>query len=80
MTTGADPASTVAARSRRVLLTIVAVGLLGATAFGLWHLVVGGLINGNAKAGIFGVALALAAGLPLLAVVWFGRRRRPRLA
>ena len=28
------------------------------TAFGLWHLVVGGLVNGNARAATFGVVLA----------------------
>ncbi len=40
--------------------------LLGATAFGLWHVVVGGLINGNPRAGAFGLVLALAAGIPLV--------------
>jgi hypothetical protein len=64
------------ARPARVLLWVVALALLGATAFGLWHLVVGGVVNGNWRAGTFGVALALAAGVPLLLGTWIVRRRR----
>ena len=44
--------------------------LLGAALFGLWHLVVGGLINGNPRAGTFGLLLALAAGVPLIVGTW----------
>jgi hypothetical protein len=65
------------AKAIRILLAAAALTLLGATAFGLWHLVVGGLVNGNPRAGTFGLALALAAGLPLLAGAWLARRRRP---
>ncbi len=60
----------------RLLLVVVAIAMLGATLFGLWHLVVGGVVNGNPRAGTFGFVLALAAGLPLLAGVWLARRRR----
>ena len=59
----------------RVLVAVAALALLGATAFGLWHLVVGGVINGNPRAGAFGFGLALAAGLTLIAGAWFVRRR-----
>ena len=62
----------------RVLLAIAALALAGATAFGLWHLVVGGLINGNPRAGAFGLVLALAAGLTLVIGAWVVRRRRSR--
>lgn len=65
-------------RPTRVLLAIAAVALIGATAFGLWHLVVGGLINGNPRAGTFGLFLALAAGTSLLVGAWIARRRRSR--
>jgi hypothetical protein len=61
----------------RILLGLVAIALAGAAAFGLWHVVVGGLINGNPRAATFGVVLALATGLPLIAGAWLIRRRRP---
>ncbi len=64
------------ARITRVLLAIIALGLLGATAFGLWHVVVGGLVNGNARAAAFGAVLALVAGVTLAAGVWLSHRRR----
>jgi hypothetical protein len=63
------------ARPARTVLLIVGLALLGATAFGLWHLVVGGLINGNPRAGTFGFFLALGAGVPLLVGTWAVRRR-----
>ena len=59
-----------------VLLAAAALALIGAALFGVWHLVVGGLINGNPRAGTFGLVLALAAGLPLLAGAVRARRRR----
>ena len=62
----------------RSLIVIAGIALAAAAAFGLWHLLVGGMINGNPRAGTFGIALALAAGLPLLAAAWLARRRRPR--
>jgi hypothetical protein len=57
----------------------IAVGLAfaGAVAFGLWHLVVGGLINGNARAGTFGFLLAGVAGALLVGLVAGLRRLRP---
>lgn len=63
-------------RPTRILLAILAVALAGATAFGLWHLVVGGLINGNPRAGTFGFFLALGAGSLLVIGAWL-RRSRP---
>ena len=62
----------------RILVAIVALALVGATAFGLWHLVVGGFINGNPRAGAFGLVLALTAGLTLLVGAWSVRHRRSR--
>ncbi len=47
---------------RRLAVGGLMVLLAGATAFGVWHLVVGGLINGNPRAGTFGVVLAVVAG------------------
>jgi len=56
--------------------------LVGALAFGLWHVVVGGLIDGNPRAGAFGVGLALAAGIALLVgrrmILVHESRRPPR--
>jgi hypothetical protein len=60
--------------SRVVALAVVAAGLAGATLFGLWHVVVGGLIHRNPAAGWFGVALSLVAG-GLLAVSVLRLRR-----
>jgi len=59
----------------RILVAIAAVALLGAAAFGVWHVVVGGFINGNLHAGAFGLVLALVAGTPLVVGVWLARRR-----
>ena len=56
------------------LIALGVVVLAGAMAFGLWHLVVGGLVNGNPRAGAFGAALATVAGGLLIAV----RRARTR--
>jgi hypothetical protein len=47
------------------LAGVVAVGLLGAFVFGLWHVVVGGVLKGNWNAGGFGIALASVAGILL---------------
>jgi hypothetical protein len=62
--------------ARRLLVAVVLVVLVGATAFGLWHLVVGGLINGNPRAATFGAVLATGAGA-LLAAFAAWRRRQP---
>ena len=63
-----------------LVVLVIGVALAGAAAFGLWHLVVGGLINGNPRAGTFGLVLASSAGLLLLAGAWLLRRRRRRAA
>ena len=60
--------------SRRVAALVLIVILGGATAFGLWHLVVGGLVNGNPRAAGFGATLALVAGLLLAGSVLVVRR------
>jgi hypothetical protein len=67
---------TIRRRFETVALVAVVV-LVAATAFGLWHLLVGGLINGNPRAAAFGAVLALVAGA-LLAGVIAGRRRLHR--
>jgi drug/metabolite transporter (DMT)-like permease len=60
------------------VIAVAGLVLLGATAFGLWHVVVGGLVNGNPRAGAFGVGLALAAGIPLAVGIVVVRRRAAR--
>ena len=62
------------ARGLAILVLIVA--LVGATAFGLWHVVVGGMVQGNPRAAGFGVVLALLAGGLLRAAVVVDRRLR----
>jgi hypothetical protein len=61
----------------RVLVAVAIAVLAGATAFGLWHVVVGGLVNGNPRAARFGVVLAAVAGA-LLAGAIAAFRRLPR--
>jgi hypothetical protein len=58
------------------LIGLAGLALAGAAAFGLWHLVVGGMISGNPRAGTFGIVLALAAGAPLIVAVLLVRHRR----
>jgi hypothetical protein len=60
----------------RIGLGLAALVLAGACAFGLWHVVVGGLINGNPRAGTFGVVLATATGAGLIALGLLVRHRR----
>jgi hypothetical protein len=67
-------------RPMRLLFAVVAIAFAGATAFGLWHLVVGGLINGNPRAGTFGLLLALGAGSPLVIGAWLRARSGRRAA
>ena len=63
--------------SRRLFVAVVIVILAGVTAFGLWHVIVGGLLNGNLRAAAFGVVLAvLGGGLLRAAIVVDGRLRR----
>jgi hypothetical protein len=66
---------TVARDPRRIAVLVLLGILAGATAFGLWHVVVGGLINGNPRAAAFGTALALAAGTLLAGSIALIRRR-----
>ena len=61
---------------RRLVLVAVVATLVGATAFGLWHLVVGGLVSGNPRAGGFGFVLAAIAGSFLAGLVLGLRRSR----
>jgi hypothetical protein len=63
---------------KRLALVVTMVVLAGAMAFGLWHVVVGGLVNGNPRAAAFGVVLATAAGGLLGAVVTRTRGRVTR--
>jgi hypothetical protein len=59
-----------------IALRLAIVVLLGAAAFGAWHVVVGGLVNGNVRAAAFGAALATASVLLLAGVVAVDRRLR----
>lgn len=66
---------TVVRDPRRIAVLVVLGVLAGAMAFGLWHIVVGGLINGNPRAAAFGTALALVAGtLPAGSIALIRRR------
>jgi hypothetical protein len=47
------------------IASVVALCLLGAFLFGLWHVLFGGLLKGNWRAGGFGIALTSAAGVLL---------------
>ncbi len=61
---------------RAAILTILVV-CAGALAFGLWHVIVGGVINGNPRAASFGITLAAVSGGFLLGLTAAFRRRRP---
>jgi hypothetical protein len=60
-----------------VLAVALAVALLGAFLFGLWHVVVGGFLKGNWDAGGFGIALASVAGVLLWIEAAIARRLLP---
>jgi hypothetical protein len=61
------------------VLALAALVAAGALAFGLWHVVVGGVRNGNVNAAAFGIALsAVAAGFLLSLWLLTRRLRRPR--
>ena len=61
--TRADRSPTRAPRiPRDIVFLPVAAVLAAAFLFGIWHVVVGGLVHGNPRAGTFGVVLAVAAG------------------
>jgi hypothetical protein len=55
--------------ARAVVSAILLLVLVGATVFGLWHLIVGGVLHGNARAATFGLVLAAGAGAVLGGVV-----------
>jgi len=59
------------------LAVALAAALLGAFAFGLWHVVVGGFLKGNWNAGGFGIALASVAGVLLWIEAAIARRLLP---
>ena len=59
-----------------IALRLAVIVLLAAAAFGAWHVVVGGLVNGNGRAAAFGAVLAAASGLLLAGVVAVDRRLR----
>jgi hypothetical protein len=61
---------------RGLAILLLMVVLAGATAFGLWHVVIGGLVRGNPGAAAFGVVLASLAGGLLRAVIVVDRRLR----
>jgi hypothetical protein len=76
MSDGTRPRRFVPASAADGAIALAGLVLLGATAFGLWHLIVGGLISGNPRAGAFGLALGSAAGIPLVLGAVVVRRRR----
>ena len=60
----------------RFIVIVAGIALAAAVAFGLWHVLVGGLINGNPRAGTFGLVLALTAGVSLFIGARIVRRVR----
>jgi hypothetical protein len=63
-------------RAGSLVAAVVLALLAGAALFGLWHVVVGGLVNGNPRAAAFGVGLAGVAASSLIgSVLVIGRRR-----
>jgi hypothetical protein len=58
---------------RRVAL-VAGLALVGAFAFGAWHVVVGGGLHGNPRAAAFGAVLAGASGIGLVAIATVARR------
>jgi hypothetical protein len=63
--------------SRRLAVAIAIIVLTGITAFGLWHVVVGGMLHGNPRAAGFGLVLATLAASLLAIVIVQVRRRAP---
>jgi hypothetical protein len=53
---------------------VAGAALLGAFAFGAWHLVVGGGLHGNPRAAAFGIGLATVSGAGLVTLVQRLRR------
>jgi hypothetical protein len=67
---------TVAPALIRAGVALTALVLGGAFLFGLWHIVVGGVIHGNPRAGTFGIVLATATGVALVVLWQLVRRGR----
>lgn len=59
------------------LAGLLAAALLGAFLFGVWHVVFGGIVKGNWRAGGFGLALAAIAGGLLVIELAIARRLLP---
>ncbi len=53
------------ARTGLALASVLALALLGAFLFGVWHVLFGGIVQGNWRAGGFGIALASVCGVLL---------------
>ena len=51
--------------------------LAGSFLCGAWHVLVGYFVNGNPRAGLFGLALATVAATLLVGVLAMARRRLP---
>lgn len=62
---------------RTLAITVAAVALTAAVAFGAWHVVVGGLLNGNPRAAEFGAGLAGVASVLLVGLAIVVRRLGP---
>jgi hypothetical protein len=73
-----------AGAGRRLAIAItaaIALALLGAFLFGAWHVLFGGIVKGNWRAGGFGLALASAAGVLLwIDAIVLRRATRPAAA
>ena len=65
-----------AGRVIRALVVGIAIVATGALLFGLWHVVVGGVVHGNGRAAAFGITLAAAAAVVLLLTAAGVRRSR----
>jgi hypothetical protein len=61
-------------RTLIVAALVGAVALAGGFAFGLWHVLFGGLVNGNPRAAAFGLVLAVVSGMLLVAEAFAWRR------
>ena len=63
-------------RTRLVLVLggLVGAVLVGAFLFGAWHVVVGGFVKGNPRAGAFGLGLSAITGVLLAFLGYVGRR------
>ena len=65
------------ARVALALAGVLAAALLGAFLFGLWHVLFGGFVKGNWRAGGFGIALTAIAGGLLAIEAAIARRLLP---